>query len=224
MTQQPYQFTEFPERSRDDLTALYDTQAPTYRAQITFVDRYLGVAGMRGRLFAKARGDVLDVACGTGENFRHLPQNIRSLTAVDLSPGMVKLAGDEARKLGLTATVTVMDAQALDFPDSQFDTVITSLATCTFPDPLRALDEMARVCKPDGRILLVEHGRSRVKWIARLQDRFAHGQFNAHACRWNQDSLVLVKASGLRVVEAKTRLFGILHAIEAAPSETAPNA
>lgn len=217
MTQPPYQYTEFRQRSRDELTALYDAHAPTYRADITFVDRYLGVGGMRRRLFAQAHGDVLDVACGTGENFQHLPQGISSLTAVDLSPGMVAMAGNEARKLGLTAQIRVMDAGTLDFPDSQFDTVISSLATCTFPDPIKALSEMARVCKPDGRILLVEHGRSRVKFIARLQDRYAHNQFSTHACRWNQDSLALVKASGLRVIAAQTRLFGILHAIEAAP-------
>lgn len=217
MSHQPYQFTEFPQRSRDELSALYDTNAPTYRAQISVLDRFLGLGGMRRRVFARARGDVLEVACGTGENFRHLPPGV-NLTAVDLSPGMVALAQTEAQKLGLDAQVRVMDAGALDFGDAQFDTVITSLATCTFPDPIKALHEMARVCKPDGRILLVEHGRSRVRWIARFQDNHAHGQFNTHACRWNQDSLALVKAAGLKVVAAQTQLFGILHAIEAVPS------
>jgi len=53
-----------------------------------------------------------------------------------------------------------MDAQALEFPDDSFDTVISSFSTCTFPDPIAALHEMERVCTPDGEILLLEHRRS----------------------------------------------------------------
>jgi ubiquinone/menaquinone biosynthesis C-methylase UbiE len=52
------------------------------------------------------------------------------------------------------------DAEALQFADNTFDTVISALSTCSFYDPLAALKEMQRVCKPDGRILLIEHGRS----------------------------------------------------------------
>jgi ubiquinone/menaquinone biosynthesis C-methylase UbiE len=218
MTQSPtdYQYTDFPTLSPSELAAHYDNAAPDYRAQIAFVDRWLGVGAMRRRLFARARGAVLEVACGTGENLRYLPRDV-DLTAVDLSPEMAARAAREAAHLGLRVEVRVMDAGALDFPDASFDTVISSLATCTFPDPERALREMARVCRPDGRILLVEHGRSRVTWIARFQDARADGQFNAHACRWNQDTVTLVRMAGLRVVEAQTRLFGILHSIEAAP-------
>lgn len=224
MSEYRYQYTEHPQLSAAELQALYDEHAPTYRASISFVDRYLGVAGMRRRLFGQARGSVLEVACGTGENMAALPPGVQ-LTAVDLSTGMVALARREAQRLGLRdARVEMMDAQALDFPDASFDTVISSLATCTFPDPVRALREMARVCKPDGRILLVEHGRSRVGLIAGLQDRWAHGQFRAHACRWNQDSQALVRAAGLHILTAHTRLFGILHAIEAAPQPRAEHA
>lgn len=219
MSEQKFQYTDFPMLSAEELAERYDTQAPTYNANLVYLDRWFGVGALRRQLFAKAKGDVLEVACGTAENLRYLKRDqVTSITATDLSPGMLQVAKQEMAKLGLTVEFHEMNAQDLKFPDARFDTVISSLATCTFPDPIKALHEMKRVCKPDGRILLVEHGRARVGWIGRLQDRWAHGMYNTHACRWNQDTLALMKAAGLRMVDVRPRLLGILHAIEATPA------
>jgi ubiquinone/menaquinone biosynthesis C-methylase UbiE len=219
MSDLKYQYTEFQTMSSEEIVSWYDAQAPKYNANLMYIDRYFGVRGMRQHLFAGAKGDVLEVACGTAENLRYIqPAQVTSLTAVDFSPGMLEIAKLETTKLGLNVEFHLMDAQDLQFPNAKFDTVISSLASCTFPDPVKALGEMARVCKPDGRVLLVEHGRSHIAWMGRLQDRWAHGIYQHQACRWNQDTLALVKASGLRIVEAHTRLLGILHAIEAAPA------
>jgi ubiquinone/menaquinone biosynthesis C-methylase UbiE len=75
------------------------------------------------------------------------------------------------------------------------------------------LREMARVCKPDGQILLFEHGRSRWGWLAWIQDRTAQSHYNAAGCRWNQDPQALVRAAGLRVVEAERHLAGVFQTI-----------
>lgn len=213
-----FQYTEFQTLSPEEIVSRYDEQAPRYNANLMFVERYLGLAALRQQLFGQAKGDVLEVATGTAENLQYLRQDqVKSVTATDFSPGMLDIARQETVKRGLKAEFQEMDAQNLEFPNAMFDTVISSLATCTFPDPLKALREMARVCKPDGRILLLEHGRSRVGLIGWLQDRGAHGMYTTHACRWNQDSKALIKASGLRIIKAQTRLIGIFHAIEAAP-------
>ena len=143
---------------------------------------------------------------------------MKSITATDLSPGMLEIARQVTAQRGIKAEFHEMNAQDLKFPDATFDTVISSLATCTFPDPIKALSEMARVCKPGGRILLLEHGRSRVAWIGWLQDRLAHRVYNFKACRWNQDTAALIKASGLRMIDYKRHLLGILYVIEATPA------
>ncbi|MEZ4619391.1 MAG: hypothetical protein R2867_28325 [Caldilineaceae bacterium] len=72
---------------------------------------------------------------------------------------------------------------------------------------------MARVCKPDGQILLFEHGRSRWGWLAWIQDRTAQSHYNNAGCRWNQDPLALVRAAGLQLVEAERHLAGVFHTI-----------
>ena len=112
-------------------------------------------------------------------------------------------------------TLHEMDAQDLAFPDESFETVVSSLSTCTFPDPVEALSEMGRVCAPDGRILLLEYGRSSVRAIARFQDWRADSHFEKHSCRWNRNPLDIVARSPLAVVETSSAFLGIITTIEA---------
>ena len=202
--------------SKTDLQRAYDRFAPSYNRADWIIEHLLGVKKLRRLLLARAQGDVLDVACGTGTNLRYLP-NAQSITAVDLSPGMLAEAQKRAQQLNLSATFHEMDAESLAFPDENFDTVISTMSTCTFPDTVAALREMARVCRADGRILLLEHGLSTKNWLARFQHRTAPRHFRAVGCRWNQDTLALVEKAGLRIQSARRALLGILHAIEALP-------
>lgn len=196
-----------------EIRRAYDEFAPNYRRYAWFENTLLGLNRQRRRLMGRASGAILDVACGTGENFTYLPAASR-ITAVDLSPGMVAQAERRAHELGRPIQTLTMDASALQFPDDSFDTVVSALATCTFPDPIAALKEMERVCKPDGRILLLEHGRSRVDWIGRYQDRRAHSHFQAAGCRWNQEPVGIVKAAGLEILSANRSFFGVFHTME----------
>jgi ubiquinone/menaquinone biosynthesis C-methylase UbiE len=164
-----------------------------------------------------AAGRILDVACGTGQNLLLFPPG-GEITAIDLSPKMLETAGRNAARRGIQAKFAEMDAEKLDFPDASFDSVVSALSTCTFPDPIRALREMRRVCRPGGRILLLEHGHSRVAWLARLQDRNADRHYQSHmGCRWNQNPLELANAAGLHVRAARRAVLGIYHSIEATP-------
>ena len=110
-----------------------------------------------------------------------------------------------------------MGAQDLAFPADSFETVISSLSTCTFPDPIEALSEMGQVCASDGRILLLEHGRSSIGPIARFQDWRADAHFKKHSCRWNQNPLETMSQSPLTIVESSIAFLGIVTAIEASP-------
>jgi ubiquinone/menaquinone biosynthesis C-methylase UbiE len=122
---------------------------------------------LRSRLLRSAAGRVLEVAAGTGVNMGHYPAGV-DIVSVDLSPSMLA----RARSRG-APKVAVMDAGQLAFRDGSFDTVVSTLGTCTFPDPVEALREMRRVCRPGGRILLLEHGRSTRPGVAAWQDRRA---------------------------------------------------
>jgi ubiquinone/menaquinone biosynthesis C-methylase UbiE len=164
---------------------------------------------MRSQLLKTAVGRVLEVAVGTGSNLAYYPADV-DIIAVDLSPGMlVKARQRGARK------VAVMDAGRLAFRDRSFDTVVSVLGTCTFPDPVEALCEMRRVCRPGGRILLLEHGRSNRPRIAGWQDRHA-AKWAAHlGCWWNREPLENVRKAGLEPRTATRGLFGMVHVIQA---------
>ena len=153
---------------------------------------------------------ALDVGCGTGENFRHL-RGATSVAAVDISPGMVSLAADRARRLGLTADVRVGDAADLPYSDNSFDVVISAFSACTFPDHVAAFLEMERVTKPGGRILLVEHGRSSAGWIARRQDRVVAKNFESTACRSNRDPLGELSQALLDVSSHRVSHLGMMN-------------
>ena len=163
--------------SKEEITENYNKKAFWYDI-LEKIPEFLGVNRIRKNLFRKASGDVLEVAAGTGNNLRHYPEDCK-ITLIDLSRSMLKIASQKARRQRLEVSIQEMDAESLEFPDDAFDTVVDSLSLCTLTQPVQALREMARVCKPKGRILLLEHGRSSREGLARWQDKKA----NKHAKR-----------------------------------------
>ncbi len=184
------------------------------------IPELLGVKKFRRSLLQQVSGKVLEVAVGTGKNLPYYPKTCQ-LTAIDLSPAMLALARKRAAHLGMKVQFLIMDGERLGFPDRHFDIVVDSLTLCTFPDPVLALREMARVCRPDGRILLLEHGRSDRLWIGRWQDRREVRHVKQLGCHWNREPLELIRQAGLRVIAARRAFLGIFHAVEAQPAEAA---
>jgi ubiquinone/menaquinone biosynthesis C-methylase UbiE len=176
----------------------------------------LGLSKLRRRLLQGASDRVLEVAVGTGKNLRFYPRGSRVI-ALDLSREMLNVARKRAAKLPINVSFLLADAEALPFSAESFDTVVSSLSSCTFPDPMTALREIARVCKPSGRIFLLEHGRSNQGWLARFQDRHADQFAKPLGCHWNREPLEIVRKANLRVVTAWRTFFGIFHLIEAQP-------
>src|SRR5689334_454685 len=195
----------------------YDEIAEQYEKKIWFDQHILGVRRLRKNLLSKATGKILDVACGTGLNIPLFPAG-SDITAVDLSPNMLEIGSAYTTKHGLNVNFVVMDAENLKFADGSFDTVVSTLSTCTFPDPVKALQEMKRVCRPNGLILLLEHGHSSLLWLADFQDRNEYKHFQEHAgCRWNQDPLDLVQSAGIKILRSKRSILGMFHSMEAIP-------
>ena len=186
-----------PSKEADEIREIYHDMAPRFD-RFEPVDR-LVTGRYRDRLFSRASGRVIDVACGTGVNFPYLPDDV-DLVGIDLSEAMLARASERLAELDLEGEVRQADAADLPFEDDSFDTVISSLSTCTFPEPVAVLREMDRVCAPDGRILLLEHGRSSVGALARFQDWWAPRHFEKHGCRWNQEPADLVAEAGLEAM------------------------
>jgi ubiquinone/menaquinone biosynthesis C-methylase UbiE len=176
----------------------------------------LGVSRLRRRVLQQASGKVLEVAVGTGKNLPYYSHECR-IIALDLSREMLNITRKRAAKLSMNVSFLLADAEALPFLDESFDTVVSSLSTCTFPDPVTALKEMARVCRPKGKVLLLEHGRSDREWLGRWQDRHADQFAKPLGCHWNREPLELVRRAGLKIVEARRVFLGIFNEISVEP-------
>ena len=139
------------QRRYDRLAFAYDIlEAPLER---------LRFAGWRKRLRDRIAGPAaLEVGVGTGKNFPYYPSGVK-VVGIDLSPHMLMRARRKASKLDLNVDLREMDVQSLEFPDHYFDTVIASFVFCSVPEPVDGLRELWRVCKPTGRLLLLEHMR-----------------------------------------------------------------
>jgi len=157
---------------------------------------------------------VLEVGMGTGINLPYYDPHC-AVTGVDLSRAMLDRAVARARRLGRQLTTDVMDLERLAFGDGTFDAVVSTLTLCTTPDPHQALREAGRVCRPGGRVLLLEHGRSTRRPVNWLLDRLAPGHLRRHACHLTRDVAALPAQAGLTVLHLERHALGILVLVEA---------
>jgi ubiquinone/menaquinone biosynthesis C-methylase UbiE len=158
-----------PTNETERVRAIYQRMAGGYDRMIATWERLLFKDG-RHWVCSQARGDVLEIGVGTGRNLDAYPRGVR-LIGIDLSPAMLALASARARQLGVDADLQLGDAQALSFAADSFDTVVVTLALCAVPDDRQAIREAARVLRPGGRLVWLEHVRSPVapvRWIQRL--------------------------------------------------------
>jgi ubiquinone/menaquinone biosynthesis C-methylase UbiE len=179
------------------------------RAFARFYDRALkateenGLGAMRGELLARARGRVIEIGAGTGVNLELYGDGVEDLTLVEPDPHMgAQLRKRLADRHGdpLPAQLVAAPAEALPFPDDTFDTAVATLVLCTIPDPVAAIDELARVLRPGGRLLFIEHVRAEDLSSARWQDRLEKPwRFVADGCHCNRDTEANLRASSFKV-------------------------
>ena len=174
----------------------------------------------RQDLLKDVRGEVLEVGIGTGANLPFYPEGIQ-LTGIDFSPKMLEHANRKVETLSLPyqVTLTEMDAQQMDFPDDTFDYVVTTCVFCSVPDPVRGLKEIGRVCKPDGRILMLEHMRSDNEAVGKAMDVLNPLVVNTWGANINRKTLENISEAGLRIVEKENLFSTIVRKLEVKPDK-----
>jgi len=194
-------------------SAYWDKQAGRYDREMNFWDRHL-FGDSRPWACGRAVGEVLEVAVGTGRNLPFYPDGTR-LTGVDWSPAMLGIARRRAADLGREADLRQGDAQALDFPGASFDTVLCALGLCAIPDDRRAVTEMARVLRPGGRLLLVDHvaaSASALRAVQWLYERITIPLAGEH---FRRRPLTYVRELGFEVEEAERFRLGVVERVSA---------
>ncbi len=161
-----------------------------------------GLGAMRAELLGGARGRVVEIGAGTGVNLEHYGGEVQDLTLVEPDPHMgARLRERLADRDASPATrLVAAPAEALPFGDDSFDTAVATLVLCTVPDPEAALAELARVLRPGGRLLFIEHVRAEDPGLARWQDRLEKPwRFLGDGCHCNRDTVANLRASPLRL-------------------------
>ncbi|HEX5747428.1 MAG TPA: methyltransferase domain-containing protein [Archangium sp.] len=198
-----------------DVREIYDDLGQKYDVWTLLPDR-LFLDRWRRELLANARGEVLEVAVGTGKNLPFYPEACR-VTGLDFSRAMLDEASRRARALNRPFEPREGDVTALPFADASFDTVTCTLAVCTFTEPLAALREMRRVCRPGGSVLLLEHVLPRDRPLARVAQALAPLTRKAVGCNPDRDTLALLREAGLYVDSVRGRARDIILAVVARP-------
>jgi ubiquinone/menaquinone biosynthesis C-methylase UbiE len=187
--------------------------APRYDRDIRFFEK-VQFGGGREWVCSRATGEVLEVAVGTGRNLPFYPAEV-TVTGVELSPAMLDIARTRAAELGREVDLREADAEDLPFADGSFDTVVCTLSLCTIPDHARAIAEMARVLRPGGRLLLLDHIGSRwwpVWAVQRLIDVLTVRTAGEYQTRRPAPMLA---AAGLQIVESQQLKLGTVERLHA---------
>ena len=178
-------------------TALY---ASIYD-RITRGSERAGLGEERRGLLAQATGATIEIGAGTGLNLSHFPPAVTRLCLVEPDPDMRKRL---LRRVGGRDDVEVVDAraEALPFPDASFDTAVVTFALCSVADQDTALAEIARVLRPGGRLLFLEHVRDTDPKIARKQDHpvFLYSWIGCHP---NRDTLTAISRPPFKVTTVR---------------------
>jgi SAM-dependent methyltransferase len=171
--------------------------AATYDRGLKSVEE-AGLRETRRKLLAEANGRTVDLGAGTGANLGLYPEGVEELVMVEPDPHMAKRLRAKLAETGSPAKLVEAPAERLPFEDASFDTAVFTLVLCTVPDQAAALAEAARVLKPGGRMLFIEHVRSEDAGLARWQDRLeAPWSFLGDGCHCNRDTAAAIEASPL---------------------------
>lgn len=147
-----------------------------YRRYARFYDFYFGMLFHRGRkavidhLQCQPGDKILEVGVGTGLSLPLYPEDV-SITGIDISPEMLERARNRKLRDGLENVVELrlMDAEKMQFPEDHFDKVVAMYVVPVVSNPAGLVEEMRRVCKPEGELFIVNHFQNPNPIISRIE-------------------------------------------------------
>ena len=125
---------------------------------------------LRKKLVPIAEGNVLEIGIGSGLNLPYYDRKVK-VTGLDPSMALQAYAREVAKKHGIGVEFLSVVGEEIPADDNSFDSVVMTWTLCTIPEPLRAMSEIRRVLKPNGKIIFAEHGEAPDAGVARWQSR-----------------------------------------------------
>ncbi|MCL7412656.1 MAG: methyltransferase domain-containing protein [ANME-2 cluster archaeon] len=185
-----------------------------------FMVEFLKFGKWRRLMLSDMGGRVLDMGVGTGKNLEYYPGDC-TVVGIDISPKMLEHAKKKAKGMD-NVSLLVMDGEHLAFKDDSFDNVITTFVLCSVPEPVHALQELQRVCKPQGISTNLEHMRSENAYIAFLEDVFNPVSTFFMGVNINRRTIENIKKAGLKVIEERNMGLGnVFRLVRSRPKKTA---
>lgn len=169
---------------------------------VNFVMSNRELVGYRRRCLSMARGRVLEIGIGSGINLPLYGREVSAIYGIDPSAGLLgRAAKQQARKPLLIRG----SAETTPFETESFDTIVTTWTLCSIPDASRALREMGRILRSDGRLLFVEHGLAPDRQVTRWQNGLTPcWKFLSGGCHLNRKIDALITAAGFHIEQLDT--------------------
>jgi ubiquinone/menaquinone biosynthesis C-methylase UbiE len=160
---------------------------------------------IRADTLRTAGGRVVEIGFGSGANLAGYPRAVQSIVAIEPNEGMHDLAKPQIRSSRTRVHLIEAEAEMLPLADRSFDVAVSTLTLCSVFDPIRVLNELRRVLRDDGRLIVIEHGLSPDAGVARWQNRLnrLHG-IVACGCHLNRPMADLVEKHGFRFGALRT--------------------
>jgi SAM-dependent methyltransferase len=170
-----------------------------------------GAREYRQELLSGLAGRVIEVGAGNGLNFRHYPDSVTEVVALEPEPYLRELAGRAAAEASVPVVVT--DGVADDLPGGEgaFDAGVASLVLCSVPDQMIALAELFRVIRPGGDLRFFEHVAAHSRGLARLQrtvDKLFWPRVGG-GCHTHRDTAGAIERSGFAIEEIRRFPFRV---------------
>jgi ubiquinone/menaquinone biosynthesis C-methylase UbiE len=193
---------------------LYDKQANSYDSWNSMMERIFS----KGRkIFSTLKGEILEVGVGTGLNLPYYGPNSQ-VTVFDWSPKMIFHAKLRTRSSNLKNIKNFVtgDIQELSkhFSEASFDYITSTCVFCSVPDPVKGLKELAKVLKPSGRLVQIEHGISYFKPVNLILGLFDNIMTKWRGFHLTRNIIINLEKSGFKVLyEIPLDSFGIVRLI-----------
>lgn len=167
-------------------------------ALVSFACSLKPIARQREKIVPLASGRVLEIGFGSGHNLPYYdPSRVTALLALEPSEGMRARAKKRLAASPLRVEMLGLEAEQIPLDAASVDSIVMTYTLCTIQDAPRALAEMRRVLKPEGRLFFTEHGLAPDEGVARWQNRL-NGAWRSIAggCNMNRDIAGLIASAG----------------------------